>query len=106
MKRILALCMACMFLCSCSEVAAREAVSYRYIPEYNELLIEYIQYSDPDDGESYDVRKETLVHHPAVYEIQYRITYSSGKVAEAWETVTAEEYTSIVNRIRSPTGEE
>ena len=92
MKRILALCMACMFLCSCSEVADREAVSCRYTPAYNELQVEYIQYSDPDDGESYDIRKETFIHHPAVYEIQYRITYSGGNVTAVWETVTKEEY--------------
>lgn len=97
MKRIILIMISCillsLILCSCvPAIISRTPVNAKCVSEHNDSEYDYVQYVDPDDGETYTVRYERTVHYSASYEIQYKVKYADNSMDFIWESVTEEEY--------------
>lgn len=98
MKRVFALVALSLIivttLCACNNKIEikRESIDCRYTPPYDGIETNYVHKYDWWQGDFVLVPEVKTVHHDAVYEIKYRITYDDGSTKDIWETVTANEY--------------
>lgn len=81
--------------CGSKTEVGREAIDWSYTAPCEALETDYVYKYDMFKGGFVFVPEIKTVHHDAVYEILYRITYEDGSTADVWEEVAAAEYEKV-----------
>lgn len=103
MKKIFitAICIAliCIILSGCTEIVSERAINTDYITAYDAMETVYEYKWDWWHGDFKYLPVYKMVHHNAVYKVQYEITYSDGSSETYWKEVDKTTYEDALKEI-------
>ena len=104
---ILAMIIVLFCVMSCTEaIVSQVPIDVDFIAAYDALETVYEYHWDWYHMDYKYLPEYKLVHHEAVYRVQYSLTYSDGKTETVWREVDKDTYEEAKNEIEKDTESE
>lgn len=82
------------------EVVSEKPINTEYVAAYDAMETQYSYKFDWWHGDFKYLPEMKMVHHNAVYKVQYEVVYSDGSTDLCWRTVSKDEYTKVNEQIK------